>query len=143
LSDHASPDDPPAPEARELVRLYLDTLEDLMDPKEYADLRALVLTFIGALAEPNGPDDPPSRVQLDIEVTPAVHDEWLIVLGILGSGRMDQKIVDVGDGTRTVVSSELAADTAALAVFCAEVRERNRVREEERRFLDGIEAELS
>ncbi|WP_037623567.1 hypothetical protein [Streptomyces aureus] len=143
MSDHASPDDPPAPEAHELVRLYLDTLEDLMDPKEYADLRTLVLTFIGALAEPNGPDDPPARVHLDIELTPAVHDEWLIVLGILGSGRMDQKIVDVGDGTRTVVSSELAADTEALAVFCAEVRERNRVREEERRFLDGIEAELS
>ncbi|KAB1990300.1 hypothetical protein [Streptomyces triticiradicis] len=142
MSDHESATTP-EPGAHELARLYLDALEDVMEPEEYADLRTLVLTLIGAMAEPAGPDDPPSRVPLDIDLTPAVHDEWLTVMGILGSGRMDQTIVDVGDGTRTVVDSGLAADPEALAAFRAEVRERNRIRGQEREFLDGIEAGLS
>ncbi|MGW2780179.1 hypothetical protein ACWC3X_02825 [Streptomyces populi] len=143
MSDHESAATTPEPGAHELARLYLDALEDVMEPKEHADLRTLVLTLLGAMAEPTGPDDPPSRVQLDIDLTPAVHDEWLTVMGILGSGRTDRTIVGVGDGTRTVVDSELAADPEALAGFCAEVRERNRIRGQEREFLDGIEADLS
>ncbi|MGW0970709.1 hypothetical protein [Streptomyces sp. NPDC002516] len=143
MSDHESTVPTPQPQAHELARFYLDTLEDVMEPKEYADLRTLVFTLIGAMAEPVSPDDPPSKHQLDIDLTPAVHDEWLIIMGILSSGRMDQTIVDVGDGTRTVVNSELAADPAALGAFCAEVQERNRVREQERKFLHQAEADFS
>ncbi|MFI0960835.1 hypothetical protein ACH4S8_05385 [Streptomyces sp. NPDC021080] len=143
MHDHPSSDAAPGPEAHELARFYLDTLEDVMDPKEYADLRTLVSTLLEGMAEPVGPDDPPSERQLDIDLTPAVIDEWLTVMGILGSGRMDQTIVEVGDGSRTVVDGELASDPAALAAFCAQVRERNRIREQEREFLDGLEADLS
>lgn len=138
--DHESAAATPAPKAFDLARFYLDTLEDVMDPAEYTDLRTLIFTLLGAMSEPITPDDPPGERRLEIDMTPAVHDEWLIIMGILGSGRMDQTIIEVGDGSRTVVDSELAADPEALAAFCAQVRERNRVREEEREILKGIEA---
>lgn len=99
MPEHESTGATPGPKAHELVRFYIDTLEDLMDPKEYMDL-----------------------------------------MGILGSGRMDQQIVEVGDGSRTVVDSETAADPEALRTFCAQVRERNQLRQEERDALNGIEA---
>ncbi|MGW3028283.1 hypothetical protein [Streptomyces sp. NPDC001221] len=140
MPDHESTGAIPGPKAQELARFYLETLEDLMDPKEYADLRVLTFTLLAAMAEPIGPDDPPSKRHLDIDLTPAVHDEWLSIMGILGSGRMDQRIVEVGDGSRTVVDSETAADPEALRTFCARVRERNRLRQEERDILNGIEA---
>ncbi|WP_328663944.1 hypothetical protein [Streptomyces sp. NBC_00328] len=136
--DHESAAATPAP--NELAKFYLDTLENLMDPAEYADLRTLFFTLLGEMAEPITADDPPSERRLDIDLNPAVLDEWLTVMGILGSGRMDQTIVEVGDGSRTVVDSELAAEPEALAAFCAQVRERNRVREQEREILKGIEA---
>jgi hypothetical protein len=138
--DHESAAATPAPKPFELARFYLDTLENLMDPAEYADLRTMFFTLFGAMTEPMTPDTPPSERRLDIDLTPAVLDEWLTVMGILGSGRMDQTIIEVGDGSRTVVDSELAADREALAAFCAQVRERNRVREQEREILKGLEA---
>ncbi|MFJ3308482.1 hypothetical protein ACIPSA_36635 [Streptomyces sp. NPDC086549] len=114
-----------------------------MDPKEYADLRALVFVLLEAMGEPMGLDDPPGGRRLDIDLTPAVHDEWLTIMGILSSGRMDQRIVEVGDGSRTVTDSETAADPEALRTFCARVRKRNRLRWEERDTLNGIEAASS
>ncbi|MFF2364787.1 hypothetical protein ACFVU0_19115 [Streptomyces sp. NPDC058122] len=140
MSDHDSPTDTPGPKAHELARFYLDTLEDVMDPKEYSDLRALIFTLIEAMSEPIDPADPDPERRLDIDMTPAVHDEWLTIMGILGSGRMDQTIIEVGDSSRTVVVSETAADPQALAAYCAQVRERNRIREEERAILKGIDA---
>ncbi|WUD72077.1 hypothetical protein OG937_10395 [Streptomyces sp. NBC_00510] len=140
MPDHESTGAMPGPKAHELARFYLDTLEDLMDPKEYTDLRVLTFTLLEAMTEPISPDDPPSKRYLDIDLTPAVHDEWLTIMGILGSGRMDQRIVEVGDGSRTVVDSETADDPEALRTFCAQVRERNRLRQEERDALKGIEA---
>ncbi|MFE9500282.1 hypothetical protein [Streptomyces collinus] len=38
---------------------------------------------------------------------------------------MDQQIVEVGDGSRTIVESEVAADPEALRALCAQGRERN------------------
>ncbi|MFD5515438.1 hypothetical protein [Streptomyces sp. NPDC127066] len=140
MSDHESAADTPGPKAHELARFYLDTLEDVMDPKEYADLRLLVFTLLEAMVEPIDPDDPDPERRLEIVMTPAVHDEWLTIMGILGSGRLDQTIIEVGDGSRTVVDSDTAADPQALAAYCAQVRERNRTREEERAILKGIEA---
>lgn len=140
MPDHESTGATPGLKAHELAVFYLDTLEDLMDPKEYAELRALTFAVLGAVAESVGPDDPPSECRLDINLTAAVLEEWLTVMGILGSGRMDQQIVGVGDGSRTVVDSETAADPEALRIFCAQVRERNRAHKEERDNLNGIEA---
>ncbi|MGV9566157.1 hypothetical protein [Streptomyces sp. NPDC003480] len=140
MRDHENADATPDPKAHELARFYLETLEDLMEPKEYADLRVLTFTLLAAMTEPISPDDPPSKRHLDINLTPAVHDEWLTIMGILSSGRMDQQIVEVGDGSRTVVDSETAADPETLRTFCAQVRERNRLRQEERDTLNGIEA---
>lgn len=140
MPNHESTGATPGPKAHELARFYLDTLEDLMDPKEYTDLRVLTFALLGAMTEPIGPDDPPSKRHLDIDLTAAVHDEWLTIMGILSSGRMDQQIVEVGDGSRTVVDSATAADPEALRTFCARVRERKRLRQEERDTLNGIEA---
>ncbi|MFJ6837081.1 hypothetical protein [Streptomyces sp. NPDC091209] len=56
---------------------------------------------------------------------------------------MDQTIVEVGDGSRTVVGSEIAADPEALRAFCAQERERNRILKQERDTLNGIEAASS
>lgn len=128
------------PKSLELAQFYLDTLEDLMDPKDHADLCTLTFALLEAMAELTDPDDPPSNRHLNIDLTPAVHDEWLTVMGILGSGRLDQQIVEVGDGSRTVVDSETAADPEALRTFCAQVQERNRKRKEERDILNGIQA---
>ncbi|MER5402800.1 hypothetical protein [Streptomyces sp. NPDC002599] len=140
MSDHESSAGTPGPKAHELARFYLDALEDIMDPKEYADLRLLVFTLLQAMTEPIDPDDPDPERHLEVVMTPAVHDEWLTIMGILGSGRLDQTIIEVGDGSRTVVDSDTAADPQALAAYCAQVRERNRIREEERAILKGIEA---
>lgn len=139
MPDEESTGATPGLTAADLARLYLDTLQDLMDPKEYADLRVLALALLEAMAEPISPDDPPSTRSLDIDLTPAVQEEWLTFMGILCSGRMDQKIVEVGDCSRTVVDSETAADPEALDAFCAEVRERNRLRKKERDILEGME----
>ncbi|MFD5819219.1 hypothetical protein [Streptomyces sp. NPDC127038] len=141
MHDHASSDATPGPGADELARVYLDSLEEIMDPKEYADLRVLTFTLLGAIAESAGPDEPPYTRRLDVELTPAVIEEWLILTGIRRTGRMDQKVVEVGDGSRTVVDDELASDPQALEAFCAEVRARNREREQEREFLKRIEAD--
>ncbi|MET8137451.1 hypothetical protein [Streptomyces sp. NPDC005251] len=140
MHDHESAGAEPGPQAHELAKLYLDTLEDPMDPKEYAALRVLAFAVLAGIAEPIDPDDSSSERRLDIDLTPAVIDEWMTFMAIHDSGRMDQTIVEVGDGSRTVVDSETAADPEALRNFCAQVRERNRIREEERDILKGIES---
>ncbi|MFF9158595.1 hypothetical protein ACF1AB_40970 [Streptomyces sp. NPDC014846] len=137
MPDDESTDPTPRAKAHELARLYLDTLENLMDPAEYTNLRVPTLASLAAMTEPIDPHDARPERHLDIDLTPAVHDEWLTLMGILGSGRMDQQIVAVGDGSRTVADSEVAADPEALRALCAQVRERNRLRQEERDTLDG------
>lgn len=143
MHEHENAGATPVPQAHELAQLYLDTLEDLMDPKEYADLRTFTFAVLRVVAEPMDPDDSSSERHLDIDLTPAVLDEWLTIMAILSSGRMDQTIVEVGDGSRAVVDSEIADDPEALRNFCAQERERNRIRKRERDILKGIEAASS
>jgi hypothetical protein len=140
LHDHEGTGATPGPHARELAELYLSTLEDLMDPKEYADLKTFISAVYRGIAEPIDPDDPSPERHLDIDLTPAVIDEWLIFSGILSNGSMDQRIVEIGDGSRTVVDGGIADDPEALRDFCERQRERNRIREEERKILKGIES---
>ncbi|MFJ2730003.1 hypothetical protein [Streptomyces collinus] len=138
-----SADATPRVKAHELVGLYLDTLENLMSPAEYTNLRALTIASLAAMAEPIDPHDARSERHLNVDLTPAVPDEWLTIMGILGSGRMDQQIVEVGDGSCTVADSEVAADPEALRALCAQGRERNRLRQEERDTLKGIKTASS
>ena len=100
-----------APPSREdEVNLYLATLEARMDPEQFRVLAALL---VDASTLENGEQDTfRTEVAGDDEQlpTPAVMEEFLVIMGIINTGRMDQQVVDLGHGVTTVVTEDIATN---------------------------------
>ncbi|MFC1408566.1 hypothetical protein ACEZCY_04635 [Streptacidiphilus sp. N1-12] len=100
-----------APPSREdEVNLYMATLQARMDPEQF---RALAKLLVAAGTPENG-DRGTFAAEVDEEdeelLSPAVMEEFLVVMGIINTGRMDQQVVDLGHGVMTVVTEDIATD---------------------------------
>ena len=101
-------DTPPSREDE--VNLYLATLEARMDPEQFRALAALLVD--ASTLENAGQDTVRAEVAEHDEqlLTPAVLDEFLVIMGIISTGRMDQQVVDLGHGVITVVTEDIATN---------------------------------
>ena len=106
--------DEEAPPSREdEVRLYLATLEARMPPQEFRVLASLLKDTevldqeSGDLAHEVPEEDQPF-------LTRGVIEEFMVVLAIINTGRMDQQVVNLGHGVTTVVTEDVATDPVRM-----------------------------
>jgi hypothetical protein len=92
------------------VGLYMATLQARMDPDQFRVLAGLLVDANTAGDSEEGTFQ--AKVAEDDEqlLTPAVMEEFLVILGIINTGRMDQQVVDLGHGVTTVVTEDIATD---------------------------------
>jgi hypothetical protein len=85
-----------------------------MDPDQFRVLGAL-LEGAGQLYE-SGLEQVDTAVQEADEefLTEDVMEEFLVIVGMLTTGRMDQQVVDIGGGITTVVTQDVATDPARM-----------------------------
>lgn len=119
-------DDFAVPTPQDQVSLYLEALELHMDPDQFRVLGAL-LEGAGQLYE-SGLEQVDTAVdEADEEfLTEDVMEEFLVIVGMLTTGRMDQQVVDIGGGITTVVTQDVATDPVRmreLRSWAAEQRE--------------------
>jgi hypothetical protein len=107
-------DDFAVPTPQDQVSLYLEALELQMDPDQFRVLGAL-LEGAGQLYE-SGLEQVDTAVQEADEefLTEDVMEEFLVIVGMLTTGRMDQQVVDIGGGITTVVTQDVATDPARM-----------------------------
>ena len=107
-------DEDAAPSRQDQVRLYLATLEARMDPDEFRVLAALLAGT--ELMEQYGPDDVVHHIPEEDErfLTSAVVEEFLVVMAVINTGRLDQQVVSLGHGVTTVVTEDVATDPARM-----------------------------
>ncbi|MHA6758619.1 hypothetical protein [Streptacidiphilus sp. PAMC 29251] len=104
--------DVPSPEDK--VGLYLEALELQMAPEQFRVLGSL-LEGAGQLYE-TGMKSVDAFVEAEDEefLTEDVMEEFLVIVGMLSTGRMDQQVVDIGSGITTVVTQDVAEDPARM-----------------------------
>jgi hypothetical protein len=107
-------DDFAVPTPQDQVSLYLEALELQMDPDQFRVLGAR-LEGAGQLYE-SGLEQVDTAVQEADEefLTEDVMEEFLVIVGMLTTGRMDQQVVDIGGGITTVVTQDVATDPARM-----------------------------
>ncbi len=107
-------DDFAVPTPQDQVSLYLEALELQMDPDQFRVLGAL-LQGAGELYE-SGMEQVDTAVdEADEEfLTEDVMEEFLVIVGMLTTGRMDQQVVDIGGGITTVVTQDVATDPVRM-----------------------------
>ncbi|WP_380286507.1 hypothetical protein [Kitasatospora purpeofusca] len=131
-------DDEAAPGRADQVRLYLDTLQARMDPDQFRVLGQLLTGTIASLASPTGD----GRIDIDdddqVHLTRNVKQELLAILSIVVTGTMEQHIVDLGNGSMTVMDSEAAADPDAVQQMRDWAAQERREREHTDAVLHGI-----
>lgn len=129
-----------SPNTEHLVALYLETLQVRMDPAEYTVLTEALRGFQHVM-ETGGE----GGFDIDDEeaFTPEVRKELMTVLAILGTGRMDQRVVELPGtgGARgwVVVDAAVADDPERLAELGRRLQEWERDRQATDAVLDGIE----
>ncbi|MGA5699695.1 hypothetical protein [Peterkaempfera bronchialis] len=132
-------DDETAPSRADQLRLYLESLRIRMDPDQFRVLGRMItgpLKLIESGADTVDADIPDEDERF---LTREVRDEFLVVMGILATGRMDQQVVDLGSGITTVVSAEVAEDPVRLQELRDWAAARRRQQEETDAVLRGIE----
>ncbi|MFI9270864.1 hypothetical protein ACIGXM_09170 [Kitasatospora sp. NPDC052896] len=120
------------------IRLYLATLQARMDADQFRVLGMLLkdsVTLLTSEADEVGIDIPAEDERF---LTPEVREEFLAVLGILTTGRMDQQVIDLGDGTATVLDPAAAADPERVRELRDWAAEQRRRREHTASVLRGI-----
>ncbi|MFE2174431.1 hypothetical protein [Kitasatospora sp. NPDC059462] len=131
-------DDEAGPSRADQVRLYLDTLQARMDPDQFRILGRLLTGTVAGLASPTGD----GRIDLDdddqVHLTREVKQELLAVLGIVATGTMEQHIVDLGNGSMTVMDPDTAADPDAVQQMRDWATRERREREHTDAVLRGI-----
>ncbi|WP_042392937.1 hypothetical protein [Streptacidiphilus carbonis] len=107
-------DDFAGPTPQDQVSLYLEALELNMDPDQFRVLGAL-LQGAGQLYD-SGMEQVDTAVDEEDEefLTEDVMEEFLVIVGMLTTGRMDQQVVDIGGGITTVVTQDVATDPARM-----------------------------
>ncbi|MFD3437188.1 hypothetical protein ACFWU3_06755 [Streptomyces sp. NPDC058685] len=123
----------------DLASLYLESVKARMDPEQFATLEEAVDELAHMLS-----DGQPGTFEAGgrDSFTPDVQREFLAVMAILTTGRMDHHIVELpgpdGSTGYAVVTAEVANDPEKLAEFRADlhrqITEQQAVDEE----LDGI-----
>lgn len=107
-------DDFAVPTPQDQVSLYLEALELQMDPDQFRVLGALLegagqLYTFGLEQVDTAVDDADEEF-----LTEDVMEEFLVIVGMLTTGRMDQQVVDIGGGIVTVVTQDVATDPARM-----------------------------
>ena len=107
-------DDFAVPTPQDQVSLYLEALELQMDPDQFRVLGALLegagqLYKFGLEQVDTAVDDADEEF-----LTEDVMEEFLVIVGMLTTGRMDQQVVDIGGGIVTVVTQDVATDPARM-----------------------------
>lgn len=107
---------PPDPSRLDQVRTYLAVLELTLEPGDFDQLAGFVQEIVDYLAA-NRDGAGAVRISFDREehVSQTVRHELLVVLGILLTGRMDQAVLELGDGIVTAVPEDQSRDPARLA----------------------------
>lgn len=131
-------DNAPTPSRVDQVQVYLEALQPTLEPDQFELLTNLfqeVLDFVAG-GVPDG------TLQLvfdeDDDVPTAVRDELMVLMAILTTGRMDQAVVDLGDGVTTVVTEEESHDPARMDEIHRFARGRARVEDDLDRELRRI-----
>ncbi|MFJ6384658.1 hypothetical protein ACIQI7_32210 [Kitasatospora sp. NPDC092039] len=131
-------DDDTAPDRAAQLSLYLDTLQARMDPDQFRVLGQLLGGTVAALASPDGE----GQIDIDdddqVHLTHEVKQELLAVLGIVATGTMEQHIVDLGDGSMTVMDPDTAADPEAVQRMRDWAAQQRRERKHTDAVLRGI-----
>lgn len=140
----ADADGPEGPSLTDKVELYLESLEARMDPAQFDALTRAIHEF-WHLMEGTG------EGAFDVDehdFTPEVRQELLVVMAMLGTGRTDQRVVEIpspdGSPGWAVVDASIADDPVALAELQeklhAKLAEWSREQADTAAVLEGIEA---
>ncbi|GAA1247332.1 hypothetical protein GCM10009665_42910 [Kitasatospora nipponensis] len=120
------------------VRLYLATLQARMDPDQFRVLGRLVTGAITLLTSPSDELGIDISDEDEVFLTREVKDELLAILGILATGRMDQQVIDLGDGATSIMDPQAAADPVKVQELREWTAEQRRLRRETDTVLRGI-----
>ena len=106
-------DDEALPSREDEVRLYLATLEARMAPEEFRVLASL-LEDTAILEQENGDLNQEISEEDQPFLTRGVIEEFMVILAIINTGRMDQQVVNLGHGVTTVVTEDIATDPVQM-----------------------------
>jgi hypothetical protein len=95
------------------VNLYLATLEARMDPDEFRVLVSL-LADTHVLEQDSGDLSHEVPEEDELFLTRGVVEEFMVIMAIISTGRMDQQLVNLGHGVVTVVTEDIATDPAQM-----------------------------
>ncbi|GAA4760028.1 MULTISPECIES: hypothetical protein [Streptomyces] len=114
MDDH-TPDDSPQ-DRMAMAALYLESVKARMDPEDFSTLHSAVEEMTRLMAEGNeGFLEAGSAKNFAGDV----QREFLVVMAIVSTGRMDHEVVDMpgpdGSAGYAVVTPEVAGDPEALA----------------------------
>ncbi|MFE0459857.1 hypothetical protein ACFW1A_11460 [Kitasatospora sp. NPDC058965] len=132
-------DDATEPSPGDKAQMYLETLRLRMDPEPYRVLGEMLQEIVRLVAAPGRAAEQVPAPEDEQYYTDEVRDELMVLVAILLTGRMDQHIVNVGNGFITVVDSDALADESRMAHLRDQAAERRRASNEQEDVLRGIE----
>ncbi|MDT0305922.1 hypothetical protein RM780_02960 [Streptomyces sp. DSM 44917] len=127
------PDGGDAADREAQTDIYLRALRSRLGPKAFEAVVRAALEILAAASR--------EQERVDIDLPDDLRDEWLMLMAVLGSGRMDMRRLEIpGEegGGWAMVTAEAAEDPAVRARLRDFFAERHRQRAAERETLEGI-----